>query len=157
MAKIRPSFDYEVCSCCGACAASCPVSVISMDVKRQRNMCLSIYPRLADEANCIGCSMCAKACPVEAITTYEYAENGSSKAVEVSYEPYRIIDSKCKGCTQCAKVCPVGAISGALKVVHSIDPEACIQCGMCMEKCKLNAIVRGDLPQEVEIKEKAEV
>jgi|GEM_PF-2081681 len=145
MAKKRPSIDYEVCSCCGACAAKCPVSVIEMDVKKQRNMCLSVYPRLADDNGCIGCGICAKACPVEAITMYEYDENGASKIIEVEYAPYEIIPEKCKGCTACAKVCPVGAISGKIKEVHTIDPESCIQCGLCFEKCKLSAITRAGM------------
>ncbi len=143
MAKIRPTFDYDVCSCCGACAAKCPVSVISMDVKRQRNMCLSIYPRLKDEKGCIGCSQCAKACPLEAVSMFEYDDYGATKPVEISYEPYQILAENCKGCTACAKACPVGAIEGKLKEVHKIDAESCIQCGICFEKCKLNAIVRG--------------
>ncbi|MEG1243570.1 MAG: 4Fe-4S binding protein [Oscillospiraceae bacterium] len=153
MAKIKPSFDYEICSCCGACAANCPVSVIKMDVKRQRNMCLSVYPRLADEDNCIGCSMCAKTCPLEAITVFEYDQTGASKPAEVEYESYRVIASKCKGCTACARACPVGAISGKVKEAHIIDPDACVQCGLCQEKCKFSAIVRGTQPTEDEAKE----
>lgn len=143
MAKIRPIVDYDVCSCCGACAAKCPVSVIEMDVKKQRRMCLCIYPRLADDVNCLGCGVCADACPVEAITMYEYDDNGMAKIAQMKDEPYKILEDKCKGCTMCARVCPVGAIEGKLKEVHKIDPDICVQCGKCMEKCKLGAIVRG--------------
>ena len=42
----------------------------------------------------------------------------------------------------CARVCPVGAISGAVKQPHSIDVNACIKCGACMEKCRFGAIVK---------------
>ena len=55
---------------------------------------------------------------------------------------YEIIADKCKGCTACARKCPVGAISGAVKEVHTIDPEKCIKCGVCMDTCKFGAIVK---------------
>ena len=43
-------------------------------------------------------------------------------------------------CTLCARVCPVHAITGGRKIPHIIDPQACIRCGTCMEKCKFGAI-----------------
>ena len=38
------------------------------------------------------------------------------------------------------RVCPVHAITGGRKIPHIIDPQACIRCGTCMEKCKFGAI-----------------
>lgn len=55
---------------------------------------------------------------------------------------YRILADKCRACTLCKKVCPTGAISGDRKVIHVIDPEKCIKCGACYEKCAFKAIVR---------------
>ena len=55
---------------------------------------------------------------------------------------YVVIEDKCKGCTLCARNCPVGAIEGAVKVPHVIDTVKCIKCGVCMEKCKFDAIVK---------------
>ena len=40
----------------------------------------------------------------------------------------------------CAKVCPVGAIEGELKGKHKVNPDKCIGCGLCFDKCKLKAI-----------------
>lgn len=55
---------------------------------------------------------------------------------------YRIIADKCKGCSLCARNCPVGCISGEIKKPYVIDESKCIKCGVCMEKCKFDAVVR---------------
>jgi len=51
-----------------------------------------------------------------------------------------IIDDNCTGCTKCAKVCPVDAIPYTPYQVHGIDVEKCVQCGLCIEECKFDAI-----------------
>lgn len=53
---------------------------------------------------------------------------------------YVVVDENCVGCTACARVCPVNCISGERKQVHLIDQKLCIKCGVCIEKCKFNAI-----------------
>jgi len=54
---------------------------------------------------------------------------------------YEIDENACTGCTLCARKCPQDAITGEKKSPHALDPEKCIQCGICYEVCKFNAIV----------------
>jgi Fe-S-cluster-containing hydrogenase component 2 len=40
----------------------------------------------------------------------------------------------------CAKVCPTKAAHGERKKPHEIDQDTCIQCGLCFEACRFDAI-----------------
>lgn len=53
---------------------------------------------------------------------------------------YTITD-KCDGSAACVRMCPVGAISGEKKQLHKIDPDLCIECGVCGRVCHVSAIV----------------
>lgn len=55
---------------------------------------------------------------------------------------YVILEDKCKGCGLCTRNCSQGAINGRIRELHSIDPEVCIRCGLCMSVCKFRAIVK---------------
>ena len=50
------------------------------------------------------------------------------------------INDNCTGCVLCDKNCPVEAISGELKKKYQIDQTKCIQCGICYDVCKYNAV-----------------
>jgi len=52
------------------------------------------------------------------------------------------ITDKCVGCTKCAKNCPVSCIQGEVKGLHIIDPDACTKCGVCMQVCPFDAIIK---------------
>ena len=53
---------------------------------------------------------------------------------------YYIIADKCTGCGVCLLKCPQNAISGEKKELHVIDPELCIQCNVCRDVCKFDAV-----------------
>ncbi|MFC2030701.1 NADH-ubiquinone oxidoreductase-F iron-sulfur binding region domain-containing protein [Chloroflexota bacterium] len=53
---------------------------------------------------------------------------------------FEILPDPCTGCTVCARNCPSNAISGERKKPHFIDQALCIQCGLCKEVCKFDAI-----------------
>jgi NAD-dependent dihydropyrimidine dehydrogenase PreA subunit len=54
---------------------------------------------------------------------------------------YRIDPGICNGCTLCAKNCPQVCITGTKKKLHTIDQDACIRCGVCMDVCPVDAVV----------------
>ncbi|MBF0309185.1 MAG: NADH-quinone oxidoreductase subunit NuoF [Magnetococcales bacterium] len=56
---------------------------------------------------------------------------------------HTIRNDKCTGCSICKRQCPVSCISGELKKPETwvIDHHLCINCGMCAEVCKPDAIL----------------
>ena len=56
---------------------------------------------------------------------------------------YRINETVCTGCDACVTACPTHAISGEMHEVHSIDPEKCVSCGLCLNLCTQAAVRSG--------------
>src|SRR5688572_10995799 len=56
-----------------------------------------------------------------------------------------VITSPCFGCkyTDCVVVCPVDAFREGEQMLY-IDPETCIDCGMCEPECPVSAIFYED-------------
>lgn len=61
---------------------------------------------------------------------------------------YRINESVCNGCDACVTACPTQAISGVQHEVHSIDPDKCVSCNLCMNLCK-NFAIRSGMQNEI--------
>jgi len=51
------------------------------------------------------------------------------------------INDNCTGCSLCDVNCPANAISGEPKKMYTIDQDKCIQCGICYDVCKFEAVV----------------
>ena len=68
---------------------------------------------------------------------------------------YYILPERCQACLICARNCPVNAITGDKDIVHVIDQQKCIKCGICFEVCpdRFNAVVKlsGETPPQVPI------
>jgi Fe-S-cluster-containing hydrogenase component 2 len=63
-----------------------------------------------------------------------------------------VITAQCTTCrsASCYAVCPAEAIGGGdLDQQMYIDPDLCIECGLCAEACPVNAIyLEEDLPEQ---------
>tara|TARA_Y100001938_G_C7862677_1_gene316382 strand:+ start:322 stop:639 length:318 start_codon:yes stop_codon:yes gene_type:complete len=61
-----------------------------------------------------------------------------------------VVGDACVRCryTDCAEVCPVTCFHAAPNMLV-IDPEVCIDCGLCLPECPVDAIyVDDDLPED---------
>lgn len=61
------------------------------------------------------------------------------------YFSYHILGKMCKGCEECLEKCPVEAINGGSNLIHVIDQDECIKCGLCEEVCEYDAVVKAGL------------
>ena len=146
MASYLPYINYDQCYGCKACLYNCPVSLFTLAKKVTRRGMRRELPATTYIERCIGCGVCARMCPVEAI---EMLKNppGEGDPVYIDWDkPVRIDPNKCKGCTSCARNCPASAIEGKVKEPHVIHEDQCIRCGLCIEKCKFDAIYNSDAP-----------
>ena len=63
-----------------------------------------------------------------------------------------VVTSPCFGCkyTDCVLVCPVDAFREGEKMLY-IDPEVCIDCGLCEPECPVSAIFIDDSVPEDQV------
>ena len=56
-----------------------------------------------------------------------------------------VVTAPCFGCkyTDCVVVCPCDCFYEGEKMLY-IDPEACIDCGLCLPECPIGAIVENE-------------
>jgi len=96
-------------------------------------------------------SLCAlgQTAPNPVLTTLKYFRSEYEEHIKNKRCPalqckalikYQIVADKCTGCTLCTRGCPTKAIEGEKKEVHTIDQVLCIQCGLCFEACRFQAI-----------------
>ncbi|NYT18668.1 MAG: 4Fe-4S dicluster domain-containing protein, partial [Methanobacteriales archaeon] len=96
---------------------------------------------------CVSCGQCVQVCPVQAINLSEeffQASEGQILFKRRKVEGPRSGEVKidqisCQACGVCVNKCPVDAMSLENDVV-SVDPEKCIKCGECESICPLRAV-----------------
>jgi len=103
-------------------------------------------------------SLCGlgKTAPNPVLTTLKYFRdeyeehiNGLCKTGKCKDMMQFVITDDCTGCTKCAKACPVDAIAYEPYEVHTIDQDACVKCGLCVDECEFNTIIKVPVKEEV--------
>jgi polyferredoxin len=126
------------CVGCQACAAACPVRIISAFNS----------PRPALEYTSAGCQYncveCGRVCPTGAIRRLDVEEKHRTRiALSSLYFERCVVNTKRESCGACAEVCPTGAItmvpyteSGVPWLTRPVfDEQYCIGCGACLVAC----------------------
>lgn len=78
----------------------------------------------------------------------EYEEHITQKRCRAlscqSLISFYIDPEKCQGCLICVRNCSVEAITGDKRMVHVVDQDKCIKCGVCLDVCppKFDAVVK---------------
>jgi len=111
------------------------------------NLLVALAETIKDSALC-GLGQTA---PNPILTTVRYFRDEYKAHIEESRCPacvceglfsYQIEKEVCTGCGLCAEKCPVDAISGKRREPHTIDQRLCIKCGACFAVCPFSAIMK---------------
>jgi len=131
----KHTVDAKTCIGCTLCVQSCPAKAIAMKNGKA----------VIDPEKCVNCGLCAQKCPVKAIhgPAQHAAEKKNEIENEIPKKLFYIQMSRCTGCRECVPRCPTKAIAVVMgKAV--IDPEKCVDCGVCAKTCAFGAPVERE-------------
>ena len=114
----------DKCVGCGACAWVCLFGVPKATAEGGAKYTIP-------KDKCVGCGHCENICPNSAIEPCP--DHRRLKKVT-------ILPENCVGCTVCRHVCPEKAPFGERGKPFAILQEKCTQCGMCVVRCRHDAI-----------------
>ena len=77
---------------------------------------------------------------------YEEHVNGICRTGSCKHMVKLEITDDCVGCTKCARSCPSEAIEYTPYKKHVINTDACTQCGLCIDECDYDAIIKCPSP-----------
>jgi len=122
----------------------CSGKAIPEDIDKLEELALSVKKS----------SLCGlgKTAPNPVLTTLKYFRdeymehvNGLCKTGTCKDMIQYIVTDQCTGCTKCAKACPVDAIPYTPYEKHTIALNKCVKCGLCIEECHYNAILKAPI------------
>ncbi len=122
----EPRF-LERCTRCDACFGACPHRAIG----RLRDGTPALNP------NAAACHLCAD---LPCIAACDEGALLPTPADGIFLGLAEVLPDRCfvgagPECGACVPACPVGAVAGGAVAVPTIDPDACVGCGLCREAC----------------------
>jgi len=153
--SIEEKLFKDTCIRCGTCMKVCPTNAIQPSVFEAGTDNLwtpKIVPRIGYCA--YDCNLCGQVCPTEAIKYLEIKEKKKTQIGLACINTNRCIPYiRNENCMVCEEMCPVSdkAIKARKRIVMVngfekeiqrpyIDPELCIGCGICENKCPVRGM-----------------
>lgn len=160
-----PIVIEDKCTACGKCVDACPKDIITLEPLSSRLYLACSNPEKAKavksvcKVGCIACGLCAKKCPSEAITMVDnnpvwdhtkcdnlgvcaaVCPTGAIHDFRETILKAEIDQDKCTGKGECVTACPIRkCITGDPGEKHSVNPDLCCGCEICVDKCPESAI-----------------